>query len=69
MAKQARMTLSSNTVQQRKVAKPDGLHDGPPKEEPTVVCFVSGLVVPERDAVQVRLGPGHRVWMLPEYCR
>jgi|GEM_PF-3388198 len=37
--------------------------------EELVECFVSGERVPRSEAVQVRIGPRHRVWMLPEYTR
>lgn len=38
-------------------------------EEELVTCFVSGRQVPRSQAVQVRIGPRQRVWMLPEYTR
>ncbi|MCC6625336.1 MAG: hypothetical protein IT385_29075 [Deltaproteobacteria bacterium] len=40
--------------------------DAPPIE--LVTCFMSGRVVPRDEAVLVKLGPGQRVWMLPEFC-
>jgi len=40
-----------------------------PEPEPELVtCFMSGRVVPRDEAVLVKLGPGQRVWMLPEFC-
>ncbi len=36
---------------------------------PVVTCFVSGEEVPQHKAVRVKLGPGLRVWMRPEYTR
>ena len=34
-----------------------------------VTCFFSGREVPRTAAIQVRLGPGQRVWMLKEFTR
>ncbi|TNF33635.1 MAG: hypothetical protein EP329_08120 [Deltaproteobacteria bacterium] len=39
------------------------------EDEDLVTCFVSGEQVPRAAAVQVRIGPRQRVWMLPEYTR
>lgn len=39
------------------------------EDEELVTCFVSGRQVPRSEAVQVRIGPRQRVWMLPEYTR
>ncbi|PIE16293.1 MAG: hypothetical protein CSA66_07560 [Proteobacteria bacterium] len=49
---------------------PDPYICGPDDEgdDELVVCFVSGRRVPKRAAVLVRIGPGHKVWMLPEFC-
>lgn len=38
--------------------------------EPTeemVTCFMSGQLVPRSQAVLAKLGPGQRVWILPEF--
>ena len=41
-----------------------------PEAEPEelVTCFMSGQTVPRSQAVLVKIGPGQRVWMLPDYC-
>ncbi|MFO0746161.1 MAG: hypothetical protein U1F43_10870 [Myxococcota bacterium] len=39
-----------------------------PEPPETVTCFMSGRVVPKDEAILVKLGPGQRVWMLPEFC-
>lgn len=38
-------------------------------EDDVVTCFFSGREVQRKDALQVRLGPGQRVWMLKEFTR
>lgn len=34
-----------------------------------VTCFVSGERVPKSMAVLVKIGPGQRVWMRPEFTQ
>lgn len=38
-------------------------------DEDVVTCIMSGRRVPRSQAVEVRLGPRRKVWMLPEFCR
>jgi len=47
--------------------KTEQRHDA--SDEEYVVCFFTGRKVPRSQAVQVRLGPGRKVWMLRVLCR
>ena len=40
-----------------------------PEHEETIVCFLSGRRVPKDEAVQIKVGPGQRVWVAPEFFR
>ena len=56
-----------STRPQLKAIAPDAA--APPEAtEQLVTCFMSGRTVPRSEAVLVKLGPGQRVWMLPEFC-
>ena len=43
--------------------------EGEPDRTDWVTCFFSGQEVHKSKALQVRLGPGRRVWMLKEFTR
>ena len=51
-------------------AQYEGHDDGELEDrEDLVRCFFSGMMIPKREAVLVRVGPGRRVWMKEEFCR
>lgn len=55
-------------VDLRKADEPTTAQEATSAEE-HVVCFFTGRKVPRSQAVQVRLGPGRKVWMLRVLCR